>query len=70
MRSPAQAAVGDRPAALFYRGHANFNLGNFAQAAEDFDASLQGRTTLKTRLPSMLWRYASQVPRRRMRARV
>jgi len=55
---------GDRPAALFYRGHANFNLGNFAQAAADFDASLQGRTTLKSRLSALLWRYAAMVPGR------
>ncbi len=28
----------DRRSALYYRGHANFNLGQYAQAADDFDA--------------------------------
>ena len=31
------------------------------QAADDFDASLAGRTTLKSRLGPLLWRYAAQV---------
>ncbi len=31
----------DRRLAAFYRGHANFNLGNFQQASDDFDASLE-----------------------------
>jgi tetratricopeptide (TPR) repeat protein len=39
------AGQSDRRSALYWRGHANFNLGNFAQAAADFDASLAGRTT-------------------------
>ena len=52
----------DRRLVTFYRGHANFNLGNFAQSASDFEASLEGRTTLKSKLPSELWRYAAQVP--------
>jgi tetratricopeptide (TPR) repeat protein len=46
----------DRRTALYYRGHANFNLGQYAQAAEDFDASLVGRTTAKSRLGPLLWR--------------
>jgi tetratricopeptide (TPR) repeat protein len=55
----------DRRTALYYRGHANFNLGHYAQAADDFDASLEGRTTLKSRLGPMLWRYAAQVRAKR-----
>jgi tetratricopeptide (TPR) repeat protein len=55
----------DRRTALYYRGHANFNLGQYAQAAEDFDASLAGRTTAKSRLGPLLWRYAAQVRTRR-----
>ena len=55
----------DRRTALYYRGHANFNLGQYAQAAEDFDASLVGRTTAKSRLGPLLWRYAAQVRTRR-----
>ncbi len=51
----------DRRLAVFYRGHANFNLGNYQQAAEDFDVSLEGLTTAKTRLNGDLWRYAAQV---------
>jgi tetratricopeptide (TPR) repeat protein len=54
----------DRRTALYYRGHANFNLGQYAQAADDFDASLAGRTG-KSRLGSLLWRYAAQVRTRR-----
>jgi tetratricopeptide (TPR) repeat protein len=51
----------DRRIAVFYRGHANFNLGNYQQAADDFDASLEGLTTAKTRMNGVLWRYAAQV---------
>ncbi len=51
----------ERRGALFYRGHANFNLGNYAQAASDFDASLSDLTSLRARLPALLWRYAAQV---------
>ena len=54
----------DRRSALYYRGHANFNLGQYAQAADDFDASLAGRTA-KSRLSPLLWRYAAQVRSRR-----
>jgi len=50
----------DRRLALFNRGQANFNLGNFQQAAADFDASMAGLSTLKGRLDSILWRYAAQ----------
>ncbi len=50
----------DRRTALFLHGHANFNLGRYAEAASDFEASLEGRTTLKTRLSPLLWRYAAQ----------
>lgn len=55
----------DRRTALYYRGHANFNLGQYAEAAADFDASLEGRTALRARLGPLLWRYASQVRARR-----
>ncbi|MFO1161709.1 MAG: hypothetical protein U1E60_22915 [Reyranellaceae bacterium] len=51
----------DRRTALFYRGHAEFNLGQYAQAAADFEATLPGRTTLKSRLGPLVWRYAAQV---------
>jgi tetratricopeptide (TPR) repeat protein len=51
----------DRRVAAFYRGHANFNLGNFQQASDDFDASLEGLTTVKARMGGVLWRYAAQV---------
>jgi len=54
----------DRRSALYYRGHANFNLGQYTQAADDFDASLAGRTP-KSRLSPLLWRYAAQVRTRR-----
>lgn len=55
----------DRRIALYYRGHAHFNLGQYVPAAEDFEASLAGRTTLKARLGPLLWRYAAQVRARR-----
>jgi tetratricopeptide (TPR) repeat protein len=51
----------DRRTAWFYRGHAGFNLGQYVQAAQDFEATLPGRTTLKSRLGPLLWRYAAQV---------
>ena len=56
---------GERRSALFYRGHANFNLGNYAQAADDFDASLAGRPNFKSKQAPLLWRYAAQVRARR-----
>ena len=55
----------DGRTALYYRGHANFDLGRYAQAADDFDATLDGRTTLRSRLGPLLWRYAAQVRARR-----
>lgn len=55
----------DRRTALYYRGHANFNLGRYAEAAADFDASLADRTTLRARMSPLLWRYAAQVRGRR-----
>jgi tetratricopeptide (TPR) repeat protein len=55
----------DRRTALYYRGHANFNLGRYAEAAADFEATLDGRTTLRSRLGPLLWRYAAQVRSRR-----
>src|SRR5215475_12956102 len=47
----------DKRIALYYRGHANFNLGRYAQSADDFDATLEGRTG-RARLAALLWRYA------------
>jgi tetratricopeptide (TPR) repeat protein len=61
----AGATPGERRSALFYRGHANFNLGNYAQAADDFDASLAGRPNFKSKQAPLLWRYAAQVRARR-----
>jgi len=55
----------ERRAALFFRGHANFNLGNYAQAAADFDGSLEGRPTFQSKVSPLLWRYAAQVRARR-----
>jgi tetratricopeptide (TPR) repeat protein len=52
-------------AALYLRGHANFNLGNFVPAIDDFDSTLAGRTTARSRLMPALWRYAAQVMARR-----
>ncbi|MBV8191692.1 MAG: tetratricopeptide repeat protein [Alphaproteobacteria bacterium] len=58
LQSASSAA--DRRIALYYRGHANFNLGNYAESADDFDATLEGRTG-RARLAPILWRYAAQV---------
>jgi tetratricopeptide (TPR) repeat protein len=55
----------DRRSAYYYRGHANFNLGRYAEAADDFEATLEGRTTLRAKLGPLLWRYAAQVRSRR-----
>lgn len=55
----------DRRTALYYRAHAHFDLGQYAQAAADFDATLAGRTTFRARLGPLLWRYAAQVRARR-----
>jgi tetratricopeptide (TPR) repeat protein len=55
----------DRRSALYYRGHAHFDLGQYGQAADDFDAALAGRTTFRARLGPLLWRYAAQVRARR-----
>jgi len=51
----------EKRAASYARAQANFNLGNFAQAAADFEASLAPQATLKVRLDVMMWRYAAQV---------
>ncbi|HTR84435.1 MAG TPA: hypothetical protein VMI56_08135 [Reyranella sp.] len=51
----------DKRLATYFRGHANFNLGNYPQSATDFDAAMAGLTTVKSRLDSALWRYAAQV---------
>jgi tetratricopeptide (TPR) repeat protein len=55
----------DRRLAAFYRGHAHFNLGEYQQASDDFDASLAGLATAKQRINGDLWRYAAQVHLRR-----
>lgn len=55
----------DRRSALYYRGHADFNLGQYGAAADDFDATLADRPTLRSRLGPLLWRYAAQVRARR-----
>ena len=55
----------ERRAALFVRGHADFDLGRYDEAAADFDAFLTGRPLLKSRMPSLLWRYAAQVRAKR-----
>ena len=55
----------DSRSALYYRGHAHFDLGQYGQAADDFDAALVGRTTFRARLGPLLWRYAAQVRARR-----
>ena len=47
--------------ASYSRGQANFSLGNFQQSADDFDSSMVGLTTTKSRLEATLWRYAAQV---------
>ena len=60
--APAQD---DRQFALFMRGLANFNLGNFVRSSEDFDATLATRSTLKQRLNPTLWRYAAHVRAKR-----
>lgn len=54
-----------RRSALYFRGHAHFNLASYAQAAADFEASLAGRPTFQARLSPLLWRYAAQVHARR-----
>jgi len=55
------SGAGEWQAALYLRGHANFNLGNFAQSIDDFDGTLAGRTALRARMMPALWRYAAQV---------
>lgn len=55
------ANPGQRRYATYFRGHANLNLGNYQAAANDFEASNEGVTTLKGRLTGVLWRYAAQV---------
>jgi len=53
--------AGERRNASYFRGHANLAMGNFQQAADDFEASIAGQTTLKGRVWGALWRYAAQV---------
>ena len=55
------ASAPERRVAIYNRGQANFNLGNFQQASDDFDSALSGLTTVKSRLDGALWRYAAQV---------
>lgn len=63
------SSVGERRTAFYYRGQANFNLGNYRQSADDFEASLAGRSTPKARMAPVLWRYAAQVHTPRVDAR-
>jgi tetratricopeptide (TPR) repeat protein len=58
-------APSDQQFALYMRGVANFNVGNYAQSGSDFDGTLAMRTTLKQRLNPTLWRYAAHVRARR-----
>ena len=51
----------ERRNSAYFRGHANLALGNYGQAADDFDASIAGQTTFKGRIWGILWRYAAQV---------
>jgi tetratricopeptide (TPR) repeat protein len=53
--------AGERRNAAYFRGHANLATGHFDQAANDFEASIAGQTTLKSRIWGALWRYAAQV---------
>lgn len=55
----------ERRNTAYFRGHANLALGNFQQAADDFDASIAGQTTVKGRIWGALWRYAAQVRTKR-----
>ena len=58
-------ASAETPAArrnsAYFRGHANLALGNYDQAASDFEASIADQTSLKARMLGALWRYAAQV---------
>lgn len=49
----------NRRTAQFYRGLVHFNLGRYAEAAAEFDSTLEGRTTLRSRLAPLLWRTAA-----------
>jgi tetratricopeptide (TPR) repeat protein len=60
----AQTPV-ERRSALYYRGLANLNLGNFPQAIEDFGATLADRPNFKSKQSPLLWRYVAQVGARR-----
>jgi hypothetical protein len=51
----------ERRNSAYFRGHANLALGHFQQAADDFDASIAGQSTVKNRIFGALWRYAAQV---------
>ena len=51
--------------AMLGKGRALLDLGQYAQAADDFDATLAGRTSFRARLGPLLWRYAAQVRARR-----
>jgi tetratricopeptide (TPR) repeat protein len=51
----------ERRQVAYYRGHANLNLGNYPQAAADFEAANAGLTMLKAKMSATLWRYAAQV---------
>ena len=54
-----------RRTAEFYRGLVHFNLGQYAEAAAEFDATLEGRTSFRSRLSPLLWRTAALMRARR-----
>ena len=61
----AGPAVGStRRTALYYRGHAHFNLGAFQEAADDFAESRPERIATGATRMGALWRYAALVPTR------
>jgi tetratricopeptide (TPR) repeat protein len=55
------SSAGEQRTVAYNHGLANFNLGNFQQAADDFDRSLAGVNGVKSRIDTALWRYAAQV---------
>ena len=55
------STAGERRNASYFRGHANLAMGNFDQSASDFEASIAGQTTVRSRIWGALWRYAAQV---------
>ena len=67
LAGPTTAA--DRRAALFVRGHANFDLGRYVEAADDFEASLEGRTSAEGAAVAAAVALRGPGPRQARRAR-